>query len=172
MKIALSGVPGSGKTTLAELLGKELGLPYIPEPLIEEIYLSGTVGEDVITNAMEKKLSILHDVDKGVFDTLHGGHKYIYCNPKEQEKVIYEPRVDLYDYVFLLDVHIEELKRRIKLRSREELMTTELSNCLTRWIRFTSNLIPMLSDYNSVYVIDGDEPIEKVLTNILRYLGE
>lgn len=37
--IGISGVIGSGKTTLAEALAKKLGLPVHYEPVIDNIYL-------------------------------------------------------------------------------------------------------------------------------------
>ena len=115
MRIILTGVPGTGKTSVAKILSEKLGYPVITtKDLVREEYV----------DTRKLRLKAIWET-KDMEDVILEGH--LFCEAKIP--------VDL---VIVLRTHPEELKKRLEARNypekkvKENLMAEFVDYCLTK----------------------------------------
>ncbi len=115
MRIIVTGVPGTGKTSVARILAERLGYPLITtKDLVKEEYVD-------TRKLRMKAIWATRDLENVILE----GH--LFCEAKVP--------VDL---VIVLRTHPEELKRRLKPRGyserklRENLMAEFIDYCITK----------------------------------------
>lgn len=115
MRILITGVPGTGKTSISEILARRLGYPLITTKDV-------TRDKYVDTRSLRMKtLWMLKDVENAVIE----GH--LFC----------EVRLPV-DLVIVLRTHPEELRRRLEKREysdkklRENIMAELLDYCVVK----------------------------------------
>lgn len=136
MYIAIEGIDGSGKTTLANFLAKKLGATLVCEPPKEDPFwtilrrekLSPTAKLEVMTwlrrNLVNNVvLPILRNGNKVISDRCYVS-SFVYQGHIEGIDIreIYEAHEGIYrypDHVFILDVEPEEALSNLRLRGDE-----------------------------------------------------
>ncbi len=176
MKILITGLPGSGKTTQARRLATELGislistgammrsLMVIENDLGDQIRRALESGEmvydQIVANVLEKRLR-QKDCQKGfVMD----GY------PRSENQLKYfDPH---FDKIFYLKISEEEVQKRLLHRGRED----DLPEVIIRRIQLHKQAIEALRPYfqaNAGYVeIDGEQPAEQIYQQILAHIKE
>jgi deoxyadenosine kinase len=139
--IAISGLIGAGKTTLAEALAEEMGLPVYYEPVVNNTYLSDFYGDQkkfafplqvyLLNNRFRQQQQIVWSGRGGVADRSiyeDGIFAKLLRDSGKMDERDYQTYVSLFqnmssfmkrpNLIVHLDVAPEESLRRIKERSR------------------------------------------------------
>jgi len=109
--IVFSGLPGTGKSTLAEIIGKQFGVPVFAKDWLEAVLLQnglqptrdgkslGYVGYELLTTLAERQLMLgqsvildsvagiqrIRDAWKGLAERYHAGWRVIECICSNEE---------------------------------------------------------------------------------------
>jgi len=131
VKITISGLPGAGKTTIAKMLAKELGLEFIPHSFAREISKEKKITINELMEKAKTDKSIHKEIDKRIINC--GKNKdnfvlaswisyyfipdsikiFLYVSPKKGAKRIYKnQRKEEIKYVSLRDT-LEKTRKRI-----------------------------------------------------------
>lgn len=172
MKILFIGPQGSGKSTQAELLAKELNLPKISTGdifreiakqdseegrKIRQIQNEGKLVDDVTTaKIMEKRLQE-NDVKEGF--VLDGYPRNI------TQKDLFDPD---FDKVFYLKVPDEEVTRRLLARGREDDTPESIRTRLNLYYQQTQPLLDYYRNQSILKEVDGIGSIEEIQDEIRK----
>lgn len=175
MKILMIGPQGSGKSTQAELLAKDLGLPKITVgdifrristleteegKRIKQILDSGQLVDDQITSELVKKRLEEEDARDGFI--LDG-------YPRTIEQVnIFDPN---FDKVIYLDVPKENVVRRLAQRGRVDDTLELINKRLDLYYQQTKPLLDFYKNKGILLEVDGTGSIERVQEEIRKLIG-
>ena len=166
MKILLIGPQGSGKSTQAGLLAKDLNLPKISTgDIFRELSLqdseegrkikgilnSGELIDDLETAKIVEQRLNKDDCRKGFI--LDG-----YPRNKEQQQ-IFDPKVDK---VFDLEIPNEEVIKRLLVRGREDDVMETIKKRLSLYHEQTTPLLDYYKNQGILIEIDGMGNIEDI----------
>lgn len=150
MRIVITGSPGTGKTIVAKLLAKEMGLELI----------------DIKKIVREKKLSKTHEVD---IKKLASSLSFL----KRKKDYIVEGHLACElnlpsDYVFVLRTHPNILKKRLKKRrygkkKLEENLMAEMLDYCTQRTEQSYNKKPLEIDTSRITVEKTASKIQKAI---------
>jgi adenylate kinase len=141
MKLLITGTPGSGKTTLAKMLGKKLKLPVINE---KDFALQNSIGKfneenelEIPTAKLEKKINSYLSKSKGV---IFEGH------------VLCETKIKV-DKVLLVKVDPEELEARLEQRNYS--MQKIMDNVFCEGIEYCAKQVRKRYSKGKIIVVDS-----------------
>lgn len=175
MKILIVGSPGAGKSTQAELLAKELGLPHLSTgDLFHYLAQEDSDRGREIKGIMESGQLIEDEFVLRIVEEQLEGEQYrsgfiIDGTPRslwQAEKI--KVRFDL---VFYLKVSDEENLKRLIKRGRKDTDSSEVIK--KRFEVYRQETEPMLEYYRKMGVleeVDGERPIEEIFEDILKRL--
>ncbi|HIP74298.1 MAG TPA: kinase [Euryarchaeota archaeon] len=135
MRLVITGVPGTGKTSVAEILSERTGYPLIT---------TGDVVKDKYVDTRKLRLKTIWKT-KDMGDVIIEGH--LFCEVKLPA-----------DLVIVLRTHPEELKRRLEARGYPEKKIRE--NVLAEILDYC--IVKAEQKYDDVWQVDttGRTPLE------------
>jgi thymidylate kinase len=159
MKIIIGGVPGSGKTTVSELVSKQLGIPHYLERFeaIPDLLKAGASANDINTHMSNNWLEDYNSNDIGVFETHPIMSSYIFGSDLR-------PSFDPPDHYFILSVSLKENLKRIRKRNREGFVEMEMQKAALRYDGFVKYLT---TETHQATIIEADCAIVDVVNQII-----
>jgi adenylate kinase len=181
-RIVLLGPPGAGKGTQAALLAGQIGVPAISTgDMLRQAVASGSelggqvkgimdagglVDDGTMADVVRARLA-MEDARPGF---LLDGYPRTLPQAETLEGILRDARQEL-DAVLLIEVPGEELVRRALLRGREDDREEVVRERLRVYREKTEPLIGYYRERGLLYPIDGNLPIDKVLSQMLIALG-
>jgi adenylate kinase len=157
MKIMITGVPGSGKSTYAKLLTKELGIKSFNDKDFvvdaDEIELYGSKVKDVDIVKFEKKAR----------KELKGKEEFIL------EGLLFPETEIEVDLILILEPNEEELEKRMKEREYSDLKIAE--NIYCQETNYFYELLTGKIDKEKIHVIKMDKEIKDNMERILKIIS-
>ena len=168
MKIAIIGVPGSGKSTIAALLAEEMNLSYIPELFENNPYITQPgVPQELVTLFQQQNIHRQYlSKARGVFDTTADSSKHIFLNEAERGYLLYLMGNMSYSHQYTntiaLYASFNVIKNRIKERNRIGLVNRELEMLDVWYTNYMNYLDSMTYDLT---IINANQSIEKIVSD-------
>jgi len=173
MKILLFGLPGSGKTTQAELLAKRLGFKHI---------YPGQMFRDEIANKTPLGLEIKEVMESGHFVENSITNKLMFKSMNEYENIIFDgyprniPQAEWYvnhmsedDLFIMLELNEQIIINRLLNRGRQG---DTLDIIQERINVYKKETLPAIQYYNKyMHYINGDDKINDVYSEIMHLIG-
>jgi adenylate kinase len=178
MKIFVMGAPGSGKSTQARLLAKELGIPHLS---------TGEICRAIAAEDNQRGRFMKQIVDSGGLvpdrEMLKIAHEWV-KKPKYKKGIILDgtPRSLWqaenfkleFDKVFYFEVSDQEGLKRLLKRAEEEDRKDDTEEVVKgRLVLYHQTTEPMLDFYRQKGIlekVDGERPVEKIFEDILGRL--
>lgn len=175
MKILLIGPQGSGKTTQAKILAEKLGFKYlgtgemlreiaergdIGNEKLKEIFATGKLLDDETICKLVKETLSKPDYQKGVI--LDGYPRTV------EQKNIFDPDFDI---VFYIKVTDEVAIKRLSDRGRFDDTPEAIKKRIDLYHKETGPLLDIFLNEGKLWVVDGEQPVEKVTEQILKHLN-
>ncbi len=171
MNIVIMGPPGSGKSTQANLLAEDLGIPHISTGVIfrqiekQDSDLAQKVssyleeGQFVPDNIVQEVLEeeLCKDVYSGGF-VLEGYPRNLWQAENAPFQV---------DRVFYLEVSDEESLERLLKRGRADDTTEIISKRLDDYHQLTEPVLDFYEKSELLERVDGERPIEEIFQDLL-----
>lgn len=164
MKIILMGVPGSGKTTQAELLAKDLNLPHIETGAVyrsianEPTVLGEKVKKILGTGDLIDDETTFQVVDKYI-NEIKGG---FILDGFPRTLVQAQRELFFIDKVFYIKLTDEEATKRLLLRARAGETPEIIQERLTVYHQETEPILNYYRGQKKLMEIDGSGTIEEV----------
>jgi adenylate kinase len=177
MKILMAGLPGSGKTTQAGKLEKELGIPLLRTGDIfrdiseEDSELGQKVKQVVESGGLVDDDLVVEIVKKALEDEKYNNGFVMDGYPRTVEQIgQYDPE---FDFVFYLELSEQEIRNRLKHRGRVDDSPETITH---RLITQEENMWGVLGYYKfkhkaEVHEINGERTVEEIHAKIREFLG-
>lgn len=180
-RVILLGAPGSGKGTQAAILAEAIGIPSIStgEMLraavsqgtelgkqIEAIMASGRLVDDETMDAVVRHRLGQSDCDAGF---ILDGFPRTVGQLESLDSILGEQGVELHVVVHIA-VPDEELVRRALARGRADDLEDVIRQRLEVYRNQTQPLIDRFRERGLVRLVDGNQPIEVVASNVISAL--
>lgn len=172
MNIILLGPAGSGKSTQAKLLSKELGIPTLSAgDLLYYSSLESTQVAQEIKEKMEKGELIDHEqmvklLEEHLKQKEHGKGTIIDGFPRNViEAKMFKVPIDLVVYIKVSD---QEVTKRLKIRGRHDDTPEVIANRIRIYHQETE---PVLDYYRSLGIlqeINGEQSIQQIAAEIRK----
>ncbi len=156
--ISLIGMPGSGKTTIAKYLSKEIGWPWLDTDHILEAWfglpleeIKERLGNQSFLKA-EEEIVLMLDVNRFVIAT---GGSVVYSS--KAMKKIKEKGIVIY-----LEANIEVIKKRIESNPNRGLIISPLQNIEELYFK----RVPLYEKYADIKISTDKKPISSCVSSI------
>ncbi|MFA7707581.1 MAG: cytidylate kinase family protein [Candidatus Pacearchaeota archaeon] len=175
MKISVSGIIGSGKSSVAKILAEKLKYNYYSVGgFMREIALKRGISIHELSKLAEKTIELDEELDN------------MQKNLNNKDNLVMDSRLGFYflpsSYKIFLIVSLDEAARRIldakrgdepysNLEECEEYIKTRANSEKIRYKQYYNIDFPNLSDFDLV-IDTTNKPIEEVIEEILRKVEE
>lgn len=170
MRILLTGLPGSGKTTQAKKISEYLNFCYVgvgdvlrsyanENQEVKEALEKGEMVDDKLVAELVKQRLSAPDCDGGV--VVDGYPRHI------EQVEVFDPK---YEKIFYLKISEKMAKKRLLSRGRKDDIEEVVNHRIKLQDEFFKTLLPYFKESSNLIEIDGEKSIDEVFDLIKESL--
>lgn len=190
MKIAVEGMDGVGKSTIAKIISKQNNMIYLEKPLAEIFNSSDNDGSELLSKMCKKIYNFDNEILKAWFFGLGNLYSFIeyensdviidrhfasnyFWNGSERSNLIYKSMIDLIgipDITIVLYASWETRKKRLMMRNPND---PDLFDC-EKMVDGYEKMYKFLDDFSIPYFVINTENknIEDVVNEVSEIIKE
>jgi adenylate kinase len=175
MKIMVAGLPGSGKTTQAEMLSTNLNIPYVSMgAILREDAAKDTDTGRRVREAVSNGELLDNELTAKILEEKLKGEEFkegfiVDGYPRDVEQLnFFDPK---YDRVFYLNVSLEEGLKRLLNRQRSDDIPEVIKRRQEVQQARLDELLGHLKTYYKFVELDGEMGIDEIHQQIIKQIG-